>query len=303
MLNGSSDVSGLACTSRDLGLLLWTAKNSPPIFRDAAGRLASPKRYGALTGSAARACRHRARVSIRAWDRYLRVCRARSAGHPAIRIPSRATGSAATAGTVSSCDAVRRAPGSAMSTACRDFTRRGRAPGAGSTTTASARTRTRLPQARPSWPPKCTATGVQAARPHRTPAAGTGHRRTTLAVAVGPASPGAPSPRHGQVPTPTPGIWHFMRKRGVLAGAAVMVAVAGTLAALLGAPDHGGSNKPPLLTKSARPTLRQTSTAAVIACASGSIELIGSSTFGPVVQAAASIYTRQCHASHQRGLR
>ena len=26
MLNGSSDVSGLACTSRDLGLLLWTAK-------------------------------------------------------------------------------------------------------------------------------------------------------------------------------------------------------------------------------------------------------------------------------------
>jgi ABC-type phosphate transport system substrate-binding protein len=43
--------------------------------------------------------------------------------------------------------------------------------------------------------------------------------------------------------------------------------------------------------------LRQTSTAVVIACASGSIELIGSSTFGPVVQAAASIYTRQCHAS------
>jgi ABC-type phosphate transport system substrate-binding protein len=37
--------------------------------------------------------------------------------------------------------------------------------------------------------------------------------------------------------------------------------------------------------------------AAVIACTSGSIELIGSSTFGPLVQAAASIYTRQCHAS------
>ena len=118
-----------------------------------------------------------------------------------------------------------------------------------------------------------------------------------MAVAVGPASRDAPSPRHGQVPTPTTGIWHFMRKRGVLAGAAVMVAVAAALAALLGAPDHGGSNKPPLLTKSARPTLRRTSTAAVIACASGSIELIGSSTFGPVVQAAASIYTRQCHAS------
>ncbi|MGC2008077.1 hypothetical protein [Trebonia sp.] len=117
-----------------------------------------------------------------------------------------------------------------------------------------------------------------------------------MAVAVGPASPGAPSPRHGQVPTPTPGTWHFVRKRGVLAGAAVMVAVAAALAALLGPPDHGGSNKPPLLTRSARPTLRQTSTAATIACASGSIELIGSSTFGPVVQAAASIYTGRCHA-------
>jgi ABC-type phosphate transport system substrate-binding protein len=88
-----------------------------------------------------------------------------------------------------------------------------------------------------------------------------------------------------------------MRKRGVLAGAAVIVAVAGALAALLAPPDHGGSNKPPLPTKSVRPTLRQTSTAVTIACASGSIELIGSSTFGPVVQAAASIYTRQCHAS------
>jgi hypothetical protein len=40
----------------------------------------------------------------------------------------------------------------------------------------------------------------------------------------------------------------LLRKRGVLAGAAVMVAVAGALAALLGSPDHGGSNKPPLLT-------------------------------------------------------
>ena len=182
MLNGSSDVIGLACTSRDSGVLLWTAKihlRFPRLGRTPLGRLASPKRYGALTGSAARACRHRARVSIRAWDRYLPMCPARSAGHPAIRIPSRATGSAATAGTVSSCDAVRRAPGSAMSTACRDFTLHGRAPGAGGTTKASARTRTRLPQARPSSPPKCTATGVQAARPDRTPAAGTGHRRTT----------------------------------------------------------------------------------------------------------------------------
>jgi ABC-type phosphate transport system substrate-binding protein len=120
-----------------------------------------------------------------------------------------------------------------------------------------------------------------------------------MAVAAGPASPGAPSPRRGHVPTPTPGTWHFMRKRGVLAGAAVMVAVAGTLAALSGSPDHGGSNKPPLLTKPARPALRQTSTAgaAVIACASGSIELLGSSTFGPLVKTAAGIYTRQCHAS------
>jgi ABC-type phosphate transport system substrate-binding protein len=119
-----------------------------------------------------------------------------------------------------------------------------------------------------------------------------------MAVAVGPA--GERSPRHGQVPTPTPGAWHFMRKRGVLVGAAVMVVVAGTLVALLGSPDHGGSDKqPPLPTKSAQPTLRRTSTAAaaVIACAPGSIELIGSSTFGPLVQAAASIYTRQCHAS------
>ncbi len=40
-----------------------------------------------------------------------------------------------------------------------------------------------------------------------------------------------------------------------------------------------------------------TSTAATIACASGSIELIGSSTFGPLVKTAAGIYTRQCHAS------
>ncbi|HUC26425.1 MAG TPA: substrate-binding domain-containing protein [Streptosporangiaceae bacterium] len=138
-------------------------------------------------------------------------------------------------------------------------------------------------------------------RPGSPAAPDTGVRDRTpahdMAVAVGPASAGERSPRHGQVPTPTPGTWHFMRKRGVLAGAAVMVAVAGTLAATLGSPNHGGSNKPPLPTKLARPTLRQTSTAAVIACASGSIELIGSSTFGPVVKAAASIYTRQCRAS------
>ena len=76
-----------------------------------------------------------------------------------------------------------------------------------------------------------------------------------------------------------------------------MVAVAGALAALLGSPHHGGSNKSPLLAKPAQPTLRQTSAASAISCASGSIELIGSSTFGPLVQAAASIYTRQCRAS------
>lgn len=120
-----------------------------------------------------------------------------------------------------------------------------------------------------------------------------------MAAEVGPASPGAQSPRPGQVPGPTPGTWHFVRKRGVLAGAAVMVAVVAVLAGLLGSPDHGGSHKLPLLTKSAEPALRQapTAAAAVIACASGSIELLGSSTFGPVVKAAASIYTRQCHAS------
>jgi ABC-type phosphate transport system substrate-binding protein len=117
-----------------------------------------------------------------------------------------------------------------------------------------------------------------------------------MAEAVGSASPDERSPWHGQVPVPTPRTWHFARKRGVLAGAAVMVAVAGTLAALLGAPDHGGSNKPrPLPTKSARPTSAVMSTAATIACASGSIELLGSSTWGPLVQAAASIYTRKCH--------
>ncbi len=116
-------------------------------------------------------------------------------------------------------------------------------------------------------------------------------------VDVAPASPGVPPPRHGQVTTSSPGTWHFARKRGVLAGAAVMIVVAGTLAALLAAPDHGGSNKPLLSTKSARPTFRAASTAATIACASGSIELLGSSTFGPLVQAAASIYTRHCHAS------
>ncbi len=110
----------------------------------------------------------------------------------------------------------------------------------------------------------------------------------------------APSPRHGQVPAaPAPGRWHFARKRGVLTGAAVMVAVAGTLAALLASSDHGGSNKPPPLAKSARPTLRPTSTAAaaVITCASGSIELLGSSTFGPLVKAAASLYEQQCRAN------
>jgi len=131
----------------------------------------------------------------------------------------------------------------------------------------------------------------------RTPAHG-------VAVAAGLASPGPRPSRHGQVPAPSPGIWYFARKRGILAGAAVMVGVAAVLAALLGSPDHGGSDKPPLLTKparpitkSAQPTLRQTPAAVVVACAPGSIELIGSSTFGPVVQAAASIYTRQCHAS------
>jgi len=119
-----------------------------------------------------------------------------------------------------------------------------------------------------------------------------------MAVAAGPASPGAGSPRHGQVLTPAPGSWHFVRKRGVLAGAAVMVAVAAALAALLGSPDHGGSNKPPLPAKPpARPAVRPTSAAVTIACVSGSIELIGSSTFGPVVKAAASIYMQQCHAS------
>jgi ABC-type phosphate transport system substrate-binding protein len=113
----------------------------------------------------------------------------------------------------------------------------------------------------------------------------------------GPASPGAPSPRHGQVPTPAPGISRFARKRGVLVGAAVMIAAAAALAALLVSPDHGGGNKPTLLAKPARPALRQTPSAAITACASGSIELIGSSTFGPVVQAAAGIYTRRCHAT------
>ncbi len=88
-----------------------------------------------------------------------------------------------------------------------------------------------------------------------------------------------------------------MRKRDVLAGAAALVAVAVALAALLGAPGGGGSNKSPVLAQSARPTLRATATADTIACAKGSIELLGSSTFGPLVKAAASIYTRHCHAS------
>ncbi len=124
----------------------------------------------------------------------------------------------------------------------------------------------------------------------RTPAHG-----MAATVAEDPASPGALSPRHGQVPASAPGKRQFMRRRGVLAGAAVMVVVAGTLAALLGVPDNGGGNKPSSLsTKSARPTFQATSTAATISCASGSIELLGSSTFGPLVQAAASIYTRQC---------
>ena len=133
-----------------------------------------------------------------------------------------------------------------------------------------------------------------------------------VSVVVSQASPGARSPQHRQVPIPAPGIWHFVRKRGILAGAAAMVAVAAALAALLGwSPGHGGSHKPPLLARpappplrqtaiaarAAVPTLRPTSTAVVIACAPGSIELLGSSTFGPLVQAAASIYTRHCHAT------
>lgn len=117
-------------------------------------------------------------------------------------------------------------------------------------------------------------------------------------AAESPASPSARSPRHGQVHLPTQGSRHFPRKRGVLVGAAVMVAVAGALVALSGSTDHGGSNKPKLLIKPARPIVRPTPAAApAIACASGSIELIGSSTFGPVVQAAATIYKRQCHAA------
>lgn len=127
-----------------------------------------------------------------------------------------------------------------------------------------------------------------------------------MTEAVGPATATAtatavPSPRHGQVPIPTPtpprppGSWHLTRKRGVLAGAAVIVAVAGTLAALLASPDHGRSNQPPPLAQPGRPALPQTSTAAAaITCASGSIELLGSSTFGPLVKTAASIYQRQC---------
>jgi ABC-type phosphate transport system substrate-binding protein len=117
------------------------------------------------------------------------------------------------------------------------------------------------------------------------------------AAAVGPASPGERSPRHGQGPTAAPGIWHFMRKRSVLTGTAVVVAVGVAVAALVGSPDHGGSSKPPLLAKPTQPTLQQTSAASAISCAPGSIELIGSSTFGPLVQAAAGIYTRHCHAS------
>jgi ABC-type phosphate transport system substrate-binding protein len=125
------------------------------------------------------------------------------------------------------------------------------------------------------------------------------HRHGRPGSPAGPdtGGPGARSLRHGEVADPTPGIWRFVRKRGVLAGTAVMVAVAAVLAALLGSPDHGGSNRSPLLAEAARPTSQQTMTAAAIACASGSIELIGSSTFGPVVKAAASIYTRHCPAS------
>ena len=115
---------------------------------------------------------------------------------------------------------------------------------------------------------------------------------------AGPAGPGAQSPRHSQVPAPAPGIRPFAHKRGVLAGGVAVVAVAAVLAVLLGSPDHGGSNKPPLATQPARPTTQQTATAAtVITCAPGSIELLGSSTFGPLVQAAAAIYTRHCHAT------
>jgi ABC-type phosphate transport system substrate-binding protein len=120
-----------------------------------------------------------------------------------------------------------------------------------------------------------------------------------VAVAVDPVGPGTQSRRDGQIPGPTPGTWRFVRKRGVLAGAAVMVVVVGVLAAALGSPGHGAGHMPPLLTKPSQPAvlLPTATAAATMTCASGSIELLGSSTFGPLVQAAADIYTRQCHAS------
>jgi ABC-type phosphate transport system substrate-binding protein len=117
-------------------------------------------------------------------------------------------------------------------------------------------------------------------------------------VAVGPAGPGARSPRHGQVHLPPEGSRHFPRKRAVVGGAAVMITVAAALVALSGSSDRGGNVKPLLPTKSARPIVRPTAAAApAVACAAGSIELIGSSTFGPVVAAVAGIYKRQCHAA------
>ena len=119
-----------------------------------------------------------------------------------------------------------------------------------------------------------------------------------VTVAAGPGSAGGRPQRHVQVPTAIPDIRRFARKRGVLAGAAVVVTATAVLVALLALPDHGGTSKPPLAVQLTRPILRhKLAAASAIACAPGSIELIGSSTFGPVVQAAASIYTRQCHAT------
>jgi ABC-type phosphate transport system substrate-binding protein len=116
--------------------------------------------------------------------------------------------------------------------------------------------------------------------------------------------PDAPAP----VSAPTPGIRRFRRKRGVFTCsvkvtlAAVSAAVV-LVAAILVWLNSCSGTKPPLPTKStqpsrsARPTPRQTSTAP-IACVSGpTIELIGSSAFGPIAKAAARIYMQQCHVS------
>ena len=83
----------------------------------------------------------------------------------------------------------------------------------------------------------------------------------------------------------------------VIAGIAVAAAiVAGALIALPTWLSHGGSSssRPPSTSPPQSPTHPATTSPPAIACATGSLQLIGSTAFGPIAQAAADEYMSQC---------